>query len=175
MAVGFLVFDWHIYGPARDNDRSLKYLRTAYAWLGISLVMLVLLPAYQFGILSFFAPQSPAASIGFSHAYYGAIRHAVTVGFISLMIMGVSAKVVPTLGGMDVHELSPLWLPLILLNVGCSLRVTTQILTDFTPVAFSIMGMSGLLELAALAIWGGHLLRLISRIKAKKMLYDIRD
>jgi hypothetical protein len=175
MAVGFLVFDWHIYDPARDNDRSLKYLRTAYAWLGISLVMLVLLPAYQFGILSFFAPQSSAASIGFSHAYYGAIRHAVTVGFISLMIMGVSAKVVPTLGGIDVHELSPLWLPLILLNVGCSLRVTTQILTDFTPVAFSIMGMSGLLELAAFAFWGGHLLRLISRIKAKKKLYDIRD
>jgi hypothetical protein len=31
-----------------------------------------------------------AAGIGFSHAYYGAIRHAVTVGFVSLMIADVA-------------------------------------------------------------------------------------
>ena len=156
-----LVAGWHIYSPARDIDRSLKYLRTAYVWLFISLTMLVFLPVYQFGILARFAPESAAAGIGFSHAYYGAIRHAVTVGFISLMIMGVSAKVVPTLAGIDVHKLNRLWLPLVLLNIGCALRVITQILTDYTPAAFPISGISGLLELTALAIWGVHLWRLM--------------
>jgi hypothetical protein len=160
--VAWLVADWHIYHPAQFGDRSLKYLRTAYVWLFISLTMLVLLPAYQFGLLARFAPGSVAAGIGFSHAYYGAIRHAVTVGFISLMIMGVSAKVAPTLAGLDIHKLRPLWLPLVLLNMGCALRVVTQVLTDYTPAAFPISGTSGLLELTALAIWGVHLWRVMS-------------
>ena len=164
--VAWLVAGWHIYRPAQFADRSLKYLRTAYVWLFISLAMLVLLPLYQFVILARFAPTSAAAGIGFSHAYYGAIRHAVTVGFISLMIMGVAAKVAPTLNGIDVHKLRPLWLPLILLNIGCALRVATQILTDYTPAAFPISGISGLLELTALAIWGTHLWRLMSPINA---------
>ena len=158
-----LVVGWQIFGPAQDADRSLKYLRVAYVWLFISLAMLVLLPVYQFGILVRFAPGSAAASIGFSHAYYGAIRHAVTVGFVSLMIMGVSAKVAPTLAGIDVYKLNKLWLPLVLLNIGCALRVSTQILTDYTAAVFPISGMSGLLELTALAIWGIPLWWLMSR------------
>jgi hypothetical protein len=36
----------------------------------------------------------------FSHAYYGSIRHAITVGFASQMIMGVAAYVVPALRGV---------------------------------------------------------------------------
>jgi len=163
ITVVHLVAGWQIYGPARDADRSLKYLRTAYVWLFISLAMLVFLPVYQFGILSRLAPGSTAANIGFSHAYYGAIRHAVTVGFVSLMIMGVSAKVAPTLAGIDVHKLNKLWLPLVLLNIGCALRVITQILTDYSATVFPISGMSGLLELTALTIWGVHLWRLMSR------------
>ena len=76
-----LVRDWRIFSPAEDKDRSLKFLRAAYVWLFISLAMLLALPIYQFGILHVFAPQSQAATIGFSHAFYGATRHAITVGF----------------------------------------------------------------------------------------------
>jgi hypothetical protein len=79
------------------------------------------------------------------------------------MIMGVSAKVAPTLAGIDVHKLSRLWLPLVLLNIGCALRVITQILTDYTAAVFPISGISGLLELTALAIWGVHLWRLTAK------------
>ena len=82
------------------------------------------------------------------------------------MIMGVAAKVATTLNGIDVHKLRPLWLPLILLNIGCALEGPTQILTDYTPAAFPISGISGLLELTALAIWGTHLWRLMSPINA---------
>jgi hypothetical protein len=162
VTVFWLVSGWRLYGPAQDIDRGLKFLRTAYVWLFISLAMLVLLPAYQFGILSYFAPQSAAAGIGFSHAYYGAIRHAVTVGFVSQMIMGVAAKVVPALAAIDVRRLPSLWAPFALLNVGCALRVATQILTDYTSAAFPVSGASGVLELAALAVWGVHLWRLMS-------------
>src|SRR5262249_40366434 len=148
---------WHIFSPAREPDRSLKFLRTAYAWLFLSLGMLVLLPAYQHGLLALLAPDSTAARLGFSHAYYGAIRHAITVGFVSLMIVGVAAKVVPTLNGVDVRALRPLWLPFLLINTGCAARVVGQTLTDFTSASFPFAGVSGLLEVTGLGLWGFHL------------------
>ncbi|MFA6241672.1 MAG: DUF1858 domain-containing protein [Candidatus Hydrogenedentales bacterium] len=160
--VAWLVHDWRIFSPASDADRSLKFLRTAYVWLFVSLGMLVLLPAYQFGLLRAFAPDSQAAQIGFSHAYYGAIRHAITVGFASLMIMGVAAKVIPTLMGVDDHGLRPLWLPFALVNLGCFTRVSFQTLTDFSPSAFPLAGISGMMEVAGLAIWGFHLWSVMS-------------
>ncbi|MCI0457983.1 MAG: NnrS family protein [Gemmataceae bacterium] len=152
-----LVVGWHIFSPAPETDRSLKFLRAAYVWLLLSLALLVLLPAYQYALLPWLAPGSGAAELGFSHAYYGAIRHAITVGFISLMIVGVAAKVVPTLNGVDVRALTPLWGPFVLINAGCALRVGGQILTDFTQAAFPVAGVSGTLEVLGLLLWGAHL------------------
>lgn len=157
IATTTLVCDWRLWRTAEDSDRSLKFLRTAYVWLFVSVAMLVLLPLYQAVILRHLAPDSAAAQMGFSHAYYGAARHAITVGFISLMIVGVAAKVVPTLNGVDTKSLSSLWAPFVLINAGCVLRVTGQTLTDFTSLAFPVAGVSGLLEVAGLALWGAHL------------------
>ncbi|MFO0968750.1 MAG: NnrS family protein [Gemmataceae bacterium] len=155
-----LVRDWRIFSPARDADRSLKFVRAAYVWLLVSLAMLVLLPAYQFGLLRL-AANGEAATLGFSHAFYGAIRHAITVGFVSLMIVGVAAKVVPTLNGVDTRRLTSLWTPFLLINAGCALRVSMQTLTDFTPIAFPVAGVSGVLEVTGLALWGAHLLAIL--------------
>jgi hypothetical protein len=167
VAVGTLIANWHLFSRPEESDRSLKFLRTAYAWLFLSLGMLVLLPVYQFLVVPLWAPESIAARIGFSHAYHGATRHAITVGFISLMIVGVAAKVVPTLNGLDVRKLSPLWLPFVLINCGCALRVTSQTLTDFTPSSFPFAGASGVLEVAGLAVWGVHLWRIMTgRVRA---------
>jgi hypothetical protein len=47
----------------------------------------------------------------FAHAYMGAHRHAFTVGFVNMMIMGVAARVVPILAGVDARKLSGLWGP----------------------------------------------------------------
>jgi hypothetical protein len=158
----WLVRDWRLGTRVKDGDRNLKFLRAAYVWLFISLGMLVLLPVYQFGVLRPLAPDSLAAQRGFSHAYYGAIRHAITVGFVSLMIVGVAARVVPTLNGIDIRRLSALWVPFVLINTGCALRVTGQTLTDFTDVAFPFTAVSGLLEVTGLAIWGVHLWRIMA-------------
>jgi hypothetical protein len=124
-------------------DRSFKFIQAAYAWLYLSFAMLLLVPFYNW-----LTGQS------FSHAFYGATRHAITVGFISLMIMGVAAKVVPVLNGVDTRMLSRLWLPFVLVNTGCFLRVSTQILTDLVSGAFSAIGLSGVLEVAGISLWG---------------------
>ncbi|GAB3140746.1 hypothetical protein GCM10027290_12070 [Micromonospora sonneratiae] len=155
LAVGtaIMVWPWRLWRRLpRADHRSGKFIRAAYGWLAVSLVMLPLMPMYQM-----------VSGIPFSHAYYGAIRHAITVGFISLMIMGVSARVVPTLRGIPPRSLGSLMGPFLLVNTGCLLRVSLQTLTDWHPVFFAVVGVSGLFELTGLAWWGAEMLRLMHR------------
>jgi len=169
LAVGvtMIALPWKLWRPLRDLDgqidRSGKFIRTAYLWLAVSMGMLLLLPAYLW-----------AAQVPFSHAYFGAIRHAITVGFISLMIMGFSAKVVPTLNGVDPRGLSQLWGPFLLINLGCFLRVTLQTWTDWHPGAFNFVGVSGALEVAALAWWGMGLIGIMRRGKRTARSVDAK-
>jgi len=85
--------------------------------------MLAFAPIYDIAV---YQPFTGAGS-PFSHAYLGAFRHALTVGFILMMIVGVSSKVVPTLSGVDLRRANSLWPTLILLNLGNVLRITTEL------------------------------------------------
>ena len=148
---------YRLFGPVPENerDRGLKFIRAAYAWFILAMLMLVLVPAYNFGL---YHPHT-ATSVPFSHAFFGAYRHALTVGFITMMIVGVSAKVVPTLSGVDVRQAPSLWPTFLLLNLGNALRVTTQIATDFAPGIFFLVGVSGFIEVIALILWAIELVR----------------
>lgn len=119
--------------------------------------MLLLMPVYQ--VIS---------GIAFSHAYFGGVRHAITVGFISMMIVGMGAKVVPTLRGIAPDHLPRLWLPFVLINIGCLLRVSLQVATDWHPAAFQLVGISGMLEWTGFAIWGAHLVVLMIGARSSK-------
>lgn len=144
------VANLRLFRRSAEPERSLKFLRASHLWLALSMAMLVAAPLY------FRLSGQP-----FSHAWYGAMRHAITVGFISLTIMGVSAKVVPTLAGIHTRQLGGLFVPFVLVNTGCALRVAGQVATDFTSSAYPIAGISGLLELIGLAIWGFGLVRVL--------------
>jgi hypothetical protein len=157
-----IVLPWRPWHPFRVYDRSAKFVRMAFAWLFISLVMLLLSPAYQYAYLHLGVPRP----IPFSHAYSGAIRHAITVGFISLMIMGMAAKVVATLNGVDPRTLSSLLGPFLLVNAGCILRVIMQPLTDWSSRIYLLLGISGTLEVAGLGWWGLGLVTIILRGKS---------
>jgi hypothetical protein len=147
---GDMAFRLKVFARSDERERSLKFIRAAYGWLGVSLAMLLLFPLY----LHLTAQQ-------FSHAYFGATRHAITVGFISLMILGVASKVVPTLNGISSATLGGLWAPFALVNAGCAFRVLFQTLTDLGSWAFPFAGASGVLEVCGLALWGGHIARVI--------------
>jgi len=157
VAAAMIVIPWKLWRPIPDPDRSFKFVRAAYVWLFIALVMLLLTPAYQ-AIVS-----SRVADMKISHAYLGATRHAITVGFISLMIMGMAAKVVPTLNGVNPRKLSSLWGPFLLVNIGCTLRVLMQTLTDWSPGLYPFLGISGTIEVVGLAWWGSGLVLIIER------------
>jgi len=143
-AVLVLTAQLGLFSQRGEKDRSLKFVRAAYLWLAFATLMLALFPLYN-----------RLTGQTFSHAFLGAYRHALTVGFISMMILGVSSKVVPTLSGVDPSRLGSLGRPFVLLNLGNSLRISFQILTDhFAGWPFAVMGVSGFIEVTALALWG---------------------
>ncbi len=147
--------------PARP-DRSFKFIRAAYIWLLVAM-----------GMLPLFIVYGAATHQYFAHSYLGAYRHAFTVGFVSMMILGVASRVVPILAGVDSKQISGLWGPFILLNAGNIGRVTLQILTDFIPqTAFPLVGFTGFIEVTALAWWGIELWRTmnLSKIHRAKLL-----
>jgi hypothetical protein len=161
-----LTLKWGLLARPTETDRSIKFVRAAVVWLHVSMLMLVLMPVYMFVVLPSVDLLSQsgrhAVEIGFSHAYGGAVRHAITVGFISVMILGMAAKIVPTLNGVDIRHMRSLWIPFLLVNTGCFMRVFFQIATDFADWAFPITGVSGLLEVTGIAIWGVHLWRIMA-------------
>lgn len=153
VGAGLIVGPWRLWRrlPERGRgERSGKFIRMAYGWLFFSFAMLLLLPVYH--VIS---------GLPFSHAYYGAVRHAITVGCVTMMIVGMSAKVVPTLCGIPPEQLPRLWVPFVLLNLGCLLRVVLQVASDWSPWALQVIGVSGTLEWIGLAFWGAHVGRVM--------------
>ncbi|MFZ3213836.1 MAG: hypothetical protein WA188_20205 [Terriglobales bacterium] len=147
-----------VFSKPAQPDRTFKFIRAAYVWLIIAN-----------GMMPFFLLYGIATHQGFAHAYMGAHRHAFTVGFISMMIMGVAARVVPILAGVDARRLSNLWGPFLLITLGNSGRVLLQIATDFYPnVAYPLVGLTGFIEVTALAWWGIGLWRVMNQSRTQR-------
>jgi len=137
---------WSLSKSFKEKHSSNKFMRWSYRWLFISLILLLLMPLYQL-----------FNGTPFSHAYYGAIRHAITVGFTSIFLMGMGVRIFsPSLKCIVGHNIA-----FLLVNIGCFLRVTLQILTDWTSTAFVFVGISGILELIAFTLWGSCLIMTI--------------
>lgn len=81
-----------VFRRPSQPDRTFKFIRAAHKWLIISCTMMPFVPLY--GVLT---------NQVFAHTYMGSHRHAFTAGFISLMIMGVSSRVVPHPSGYQLQ------------------------------------------------------------------------
>ena len=147
-----------VFRRPTQPDRTFKFVRAAYVWLLIACGMMPFFPLY--GVLTHQV---------FVHTYMGSHRHAFTVGFISMMILGVSSRVVPILAGIDAKQMNLLWVPFLLFNAGCAGRVVLQVLTDFVPnVAYPLIGFTGFIELSALLWWGIELWRTMNVARTRR-------
>jgi hypothetical protein len=153
-----LVRQLRVLSRPSQRDRTFKFIRAAYLWLLISCLM-----------MPFFLLYGQLTGQPFAHAYMGAHRHAFTVGFISLMIMGVAGRVVPILAGVDGNRISSLWGPFILINLGCAGRVLLQVATDFTARAYPFVGATGFIELLALSWWGVEMWRTMNLARTNRV------
>jgi len=142
------VYSLGVFEPVTQPSRVHKFLRSSIVWLLIA------------GVLQLFEPiHLRAIGAPFSHAYTGGIRHAVTVGFISQMIIGVGTFVITRLRVLDEKYEPSLWATFWLLNLGNLARVALEITTDYTHSAFGMMGFTGFVELTGLILWGMSLWR----------------
>jgi hypothetical protein len=83
----------------------------------------------------------------------GAVRHALTVGFMTTLILGVAQRLLPVLD-RTVLAMPHLVVPiLVLIGVGNLLRVGSELAILATPAAFQIMPLSSILEWLALMLF----------------------
>jgi hypothetical protein len=120
------------------------FVRIAYGWL---------LLASLLGVCSVYLDQA--------HGWIGAGRHALTVGFVSTMVFAIGQRVLPAFAGMRVLYSPRLMLIcLLLLNAGCVLRVSSEILAyeSYWPPAWRILPWSAVCELMAVTVFAMNLL-----------------
>jgi len=96
-----------------------------------------------------------------SGGIWGASRHALTVGFISIMILSVGQRILPAFAGMRMLWSTKLmFLGLALVTLGCTLRVSCEIIAyqGYGAWAWHVLPISALCELAGLTIYAINIL-----------------
>ena len=119
------------------------FIRIAYGWLLIAAAL---------SIWASLAGQAPGI--------WGASRHALTVGFIAAMVFSVGQRILPSFCGMRV-----LWSPslmlvmLVLLMIGCTLRVASEILAyqGHAGWAWDVLPVSAVIEMTAVTLFAINL------------------
>lgn len=132
-----------MFEPARQEPKTRGvhrsfpfFVRMAYGWLLVAALLGV-----------------GAALWDSSGGIWGASRHALTVGFIAVMVFCVGQRILPAFAGMRL-----LWSPrlmfvgLMLLTIGCTLRVSSEVLAyqGYANWAWSVLPVSALPELAGI-------------------------
>jgi uncharacterized protein involved in response to NO len=113
------------------------FVRMAYGWLLVAALLGV-----------------GAALWDSSGGIWGASRHALTVGFIAVMVLCVGQRVLPAFAGMRLLWSTRLmFATLTLLVLGCTLRVSSEVLAyqNYANWAWSVLPISAVLELAGIA------------------------
>lgn len=136
------------------DPRGHVLIRVAFFWLVAGLAMIL---AQQIW------PALP-------HAFSGAWRHALTVGFITTMILGVSQRMLPVFIKQPLASNRIMLVSAGLIIVGNAGRVSLELATiGRWTWAFRLMGLTGLLELSALALFAINLVR---TVRNRRHLYS---
>ncbi|HKR83382.1 MAG TPA: hypothetical protein VJS37_04355, partial [Terriglobales bacterium] len=111
------------------------FVRLAYVWAFVSSVLAIW------------------ASIAINSAgIWGASRHALTVGFVAMMVFCIGQRVLPAFSGMRLlFSTKLMFMALALLSIGCLLRVGSEVLAyqGFAGGAWSWLPVSAVTEMTA--------------------------
>ena len=162
LAAGLALYTWSLGilggggevepGASRSYE---KFLRLGYAWLLISGAMLAI-----FSVLAL-------AGRNMDHALVGAYRHALTVGFITTIMVGMALRIVPVFRGVPLYSPRLLEVTFWLLAVGNLIRVLFQSLSAFYgPFWLKVAGSSGVLELTGLLLFGINLWKTLNAVES---------
>lgn len=126
-----------------------SFIRLAYIW-GMAAALL--------GIWAAFTRDSPGI--------WGASRHALTVGFLAMMVFGIGQRILPAFSGMKLlFSTRIMFVSMSLLALGCFLRVSSEILAyqGFLSSAWSWLPISAITEMTAVTLFALNLLFTFAR------------
>ncbi len=134
--------------PEQGAPHLSRYVQVALFWLVVGTLLLTVGEVY----CAWSHAQLP-------HAWRGAARHALTVGFLTTLIMGVAQRLLPILGHTRLRWPQLVVPTLVLVGVGNLMRVSMEMATLVWTPAFWLMPLSSLLELTALAVFAANSVR----------------
>jgi uncharacterized protein involved in response to NO len=160
--VSLLVFVWatgvfnlsvlRVTQLARRNPWPERFIRTAYMWL-----------LFSSGLNMAFALGATLGSPA-PHAFVASYHHALTVGFISMMIIGMSMRVVPVFIGQMNRQTRLAGIIYALMLAGNTARIIGQSFAYLQGGAFYVlMGVSGFVEVCGLVCYAVALWRALGR------------
>ena len=120
------------------------FVRGAYIWLAIA------------SVLSIWAASADQAG-----GIWGASRHALTVGFLSTMVFAIGQRILPAFcGARMLFSRELMFASLLLLNLGCALRVGAEIpaYEGFSQHAWAVLPISALVEMTAVTLFAANLM-----------------
>jgi hypothetical protein len=120
-----------------------SFVRIAYGWAVVAA-----------GLGVWAAAAQDARGIG------GASRHALTAGFLATMVFAIGQRVLPAFAGArTLFSTRLMFAALLLLNAGCLLRVSAEILAyqGFVPAAWAWLSISAITEMAAVTVFAANL------------------
>jgi hypothetical protein len=119
------------------------FIRVAYGWLIVAGSMSVL------------------AALNDKHGgIWGASRHALTVGFAATMVFAMGPRILPHFGGIQkVFSKRLMFLSLLLLQSGCTLRVSSESLAyeGLASFGWKVLPVSGMLELGGVLLFAANI------------------
>lgn len=139
------------------------FIRLAYAWFAVATTMVLGGDLY-----------ATVTQATVPHIYVGSWRHALTVGFITMMMVGLGYRLLPLFAGVDLWR--PGWMRITfwLLALGNSLRVTFELATaSGERWTYLVMGSSGVMELGALSLFGISMWQTLGR--RQQVLYTVEQ
>lgn len=125
------------------------FIRICYVWLTIA------------AALSMWASVSDH-----NGGIWGASRHALTVGFLAGMIFCIAPRIVPAFsGGKQLFSPVLMMLACALLNLGCFLRVASEIpaYEGYSHFAWHVLPCSGAVEMTAVSLFAVNLVLTLAR------------
>lgn len=120
-----------------------SFIRIAYAWLMVAGTM---------SVWAAFADQHGGI--------WGASRHALTVGFAATMVFAIGPRILPHFAGIQgIFSKRLMFLSLLLLQVGCTLRVSSEPMAyeGIFAFAWKTLPISGMLELGGVLLFATNL------------------
>lgn len=140
------VFGAGIARQSLHGDARLTRLgvRSAFVWLFVGLAILA------------------AGRLGLASSYFqvSAARHALALGFVTLMIYAVASRVLPSFTGRRLWSRRLQALTLVVGNVGVALRVGAQLVPDGGGPGAAINGAAGILAYSALVLFAANAVRM---------------